>query len=198
MWVVAGEEDIFRGVDHLEQLEELPGAVGFLDGLGREIDVFADVFAGEFFEPGSLGAQGFVVFIHAPEERREPSQAAFDGDKFQRGEFFEDALADEGVDVPHEIQRDDIVPLKVAGGAAGGGGIAGGAGALGAGVNRDGEAVLGGGFVERMEKTLAEEAGRTAGHEDLDETFVGRAAVNLFRSSGGVGVVDDNGAAKSG
>ena len=48
--VVAGEEDVFRSVDHLEHLEKLLGAVGFLDGLGREKDLFADVVAREALE----------------------------------------------------------------------------------------------------------------------------------------------------
>ena len=48
--VVAGEEEVFRSVDHLENLEELLGAVGFFGGLGREKDLFADVVAREALE----------------------------------------------------------------------------------------------------------------------------------------------------
>ena len=48
--VVAGEEEVFRSVDHLENLEELLGAVGFFGGLGREKDMFADVVAREALE----------------------------------------------------------------------------------------------------------------------------------------------------
>jgi len=61
-----------------------------------------------------------------------------------------------------------------------------------------GRPVLGGGFVERVVEALAEEAGGAAGHEDLDEAFVRGAAVDLARGGGGIGVVDDDGAAKAG
>lgn len=115
--------------------------------------------AREPLKPRGIGAQGFVVFIHAPEERREPGHAAFDRDELESGKLLEDARADEGIDMTHEIQRDDIGPVEVARGAAGGRGIAGGAGALGAGMDRDRETVLGGGFVKRMGKPLAEQAG---------------------------------------
>ena len=46
----AGAADVFRSVDHLENLEELLGAVGFFGGLGREKDMFADVVAREALE----------------------------------------------------------------------------------------------------------------------------------------------------
>ena len=45
---------------------------GLLDGLGGEDDVIGDDFAGEAIDPGRLGAEGFPVFIKAPQDAGKP------------------------------------------------------------------------------------------------------------------------------
>lgn len=112
--------------------------------------MFADPVAREALEPWSFGAHAFEVIVHAPEQRREPGQAALDGDESQRGKFLEHARADERVDGLLEILVNDFLPFEVASGAVGGRGIAGGTRARGVGVIRNGEPVLGDGCVERI------------------------------------------------
>lgn len=96
----------------------------------------------------------------------------------------------------HEINRDDIVPFEVTGGPAGGSGCTGVACPLGTRVNCDRQIVFGGRLVERVEKTLPEETGRSARHQDLDKSPVGRIPPDCPGGGGGVGMIDDNGAAK--
>lgn len=104
---IARIHDGVVGVDHVENLLQMFGMRRLFNGLSGQADVVAHVFARHALEERRLLAEGLELGVHAPQQVRQPCDAAFDKHHPQAGEFLEHA-------VEHHARRLRHVELRQA------------------------------------------------------------------------------------
>jgi hypothetical protein len=114
--VVRGEHHPVCHLRELDRLDKVPRVVGFLDRLGAQPEVLAEVLRGQLGEPRCVVARDLVGGIHRPLQRPRPRQARLDERDLQARVFVEDALADQAHREPLNRHVQPDVLLQVIGG----------------------------------------------------------------------------------
>ena len=192
MRVICGEHEFVVHVHLLQQLLKILAFRWFFHGLRAEPEVFADVFRRFPFECRNLAAHFLPCRIEPPDERWQPCETAFDEDNFERWKAFKNAFANVAVHLRMKRLRHSTVVFDVIGGPACTGDRSGDT----AEVDADGEVILFCRFVDFPVFAVAERVLRACDEQDLDESGVRAAAVNLRRRQFSIFIRHDDGGAQ--
>ena len=139
----------------------------------------AQIFTGQLAHPGYFRAQCFPFLIEPPHQPRQPGNAAFHQYHLKIGEALKDSFRQQADQMGLESERKTGVPLDIMGGITGRG-LHVDAHAVGAGVDRKGQVVLGAHLVDRVVLALTKGGTRTRIGHHLDKVGVTGPAFDLF------------------